>query len=333
MSNLITFGANSNSSPSALSPEMKIFLVNWRVGIRIILKYVIIPLVVFNCIGNIISFLIFIKPSFRKVSVGFYFSALSIANILGSTVSIYNYLNLIVYNSSFYKTNYYTLMLFLQTTTPYYTSWLSVCVILDRCLSVVSVKLIKILDSRKLQIFVVAFLVTILTAFNIPILINQEFDLVTQHSAFYNNVYPFFDLIITTLLPFSLMCILNFATVMLLRKSKVKFKKKGNETSKEEKKQNKFLVTSIALNVLFFIFFVPQSLIQIWVKALFDQTNGENQIYSFIMNLNLVNVFSVSRTTYFFVQPFFYYGVNPIYRKELNESVKMIFKNIKICKK
>ena len=279
-------------------------------------------LVAFNLIANTINFFIFAKPNFKKVSVSFYLAALSISNIIASYVVIFFYVwwKVNAGKRSFQLTSYFPVLLFFQATVPFYTSWLSVCVVLDRCLSTISVKVMNVLKLLKFKISVLVILMISLTSINIPILLNQNINPVTLRGSYYENAFPFIDLIITTSLPFILMCLLNIKTISMLKKSK--FKTNNTNVSKDEKKQKRFLITSIALNVLFLFTFVPQALIQIWIMVLFNQTGGKSQFYSFLMNLQLPQVFAFLKMIYFSTQIFIFYITNPIYRKEMKNSVK-----------
>ena len=309
-----------------LTPEMNRFLAYWRSLLSFLKEYVFMLIVAFNLITNSINFFIFMKPNFKKVSVSFYLTLLSLSNIVASYVVIFFYVWWKLYsgNPIFQTFSYFPILLYFQSTIPFYTSWLSVCVILDRCLSTISVKVMNNLKARKLQISFCLILFMVLTSLNIPILLNKNINPVTLRGYYYDSIFPFIDLIVTTSLPFILMCFLNFKTVSMLKKSKLKFKMKKRKVTKEDKKQKRFLVTAIALNFLFFLTFVPQAIIQIWILILFNQTSGKSQLYSFLMKLQLPQVFALLKMIYFSTQILIYYVTNPIYRKELKRTVKTL---------
>jgi hypothetical protein len=105
-------------------------------------------IIVFNCLGNFINLMIFTRPSFRKVSMGFYLAALAIADTLSSFIVLYYYLLYEFNNGYLMLQSYYPFVLYFYLTVSFYSSWLSVLVTLDRCLSAISVKFITILNKR-----------------------------------------------------------------------------------------------------------------------------------------------------------------------------------------
>ena len=85
-----------------LTPEMNRFLAYWRSLLSFLKEYVFMLIVAFNLITNSINFFIFMKPNFKKVSVSFYLTLLSLSNIVASYVVIFfmcggNYILVIQY--------------------------------------------------------------------------------------------------------------------------------------------------------------------------------------------------------------------------------------------
>ena len=165
-SKILIFGdnTNGNSSIASLSPEMVNFLINWRKAFEYINRYTIIPIVLINIIANLINVLVFIRPSFKKVSIGFYLATLSIANIIASFDLMVQYTQFAIIGVQIFPTRgYFQILLYFQTTLTLYSPWLTVFVTLDRCLSTLSIKMIKILKDHKLQF---AFLFSLIMIFN-----------------------------------------------------------------------------------------------------------------------------------------------------------------------
>jgi hypothetical protein len=305
--------------------------------LKFIRKNLTMVIIVFNFLANLINLMIFTRPRFRKVSVGFYFAALAIVDIIGSFHVLYFYIlyeYIIKNNLMLYEQSYYSFLVYFYSTVSFYSSWLSVLVAVDRCLSVISVKLIKILENRKIQVSAVVSLVVVLSLVNIEIWV-YGIDLSYGSISYYKNEYPYVDLILSSILPFSLMCAFNITTVILLKKSKGKLKMRKSTTKKIENKENRFILTSIGLNVLFFISFLPLSITKVCKLYFLKKTYTINGLYwtlLYTMTVGIDDLMGYWKMIYFFAQGFLYYSLNPVYRTELNELVKRFASVFKCCK-
>ncbi len=290
-----------------------------------------IPLVVLNIISNLINFLVFTRLRFRKVSVGFYFAGLAIANIFCSIIVIYYYLIYIYSIRVFEGKRYFSFLFYFSSTVSFYSAWFSVLVSLDGCLCVISVKLMNTLKKRVFQVILVACIIVALSLVNIQIWKNDNINPITRRDYYFDDVYPYVELLISSFLPFLLMCAFNITTVILLKRSKGKLRTQ-RRIKKSGDKENRFLITSIALNILFFFTFLPKSIVQIWIISLFYKSNenaSQNILFKHIMALHLDQLFAYWKMIYFFTHIFIYYGVNRIYRNELNDIIKRLI----FCKK
>jgi hypothetical protein len=139
-------------------------------------------------------------------------------------------------------------------------------------------------------------------------------------SFFYIKVYPYLSIAITSALPFLIMCIANITTVVHLKKSK---KKLNVSLKKKENRENRFIVISISLNILFIFTHLPDSILQLWNEYRIGAFSVVTilEFYFIVIGRNFTIIATYWKFVYSMSQMFIHLATNSIFRDELKTLV------------
>ena len=112
----------------------------------------------FGLSGNIICFLIYSRKTFEKISVSFYFKAVSINNIIALQQTLVNFMSLAIGDNPFYIRNISSIsckiLVYLEYSTLSISTWIMVIVLFDRFMTIKFNKRFQFLDNFKLKILI-----------------------------------------------------------------------------------------------------------------------------------------------------------------------------------
>ena len=312
-----------------------------------LIYYFSIPFMVIILIGNGLNFIVFMNKKFQSSSTTFYLLALALIDML----TIINILCFHLYGMKLILIITFDghplvakVCTYLNSTIPFYSSWVSVLIAFDRFMSTCSVKLMKTLKNKKLQLLLVFSIIVFLSIINVDLLIDAYGVYPYENSfqtgstsrlfsfpAFYINIFPYLDMIVTSILPFILMCTFNIATVVTLKRSKIISGVIARQLRKKNKNENRLLKISMWLNVLFFIACAPLSIMQIWNNSR-DSTHIVSGVNGFFMAMyyQLYIIAFYWRALYPASQFLMHMCVNSVYKNILKNKIKSLFR---FCKR
>ena len=274
--------------------------------------YVPIPYVIINTIVNLLCLIIFMRKPFSQLTIGFYLSCLSVADILQGLMVLINYPAISNYLKD--SGNYSEIICrlftsqYLYYTIPYYSPWILAVSSLERAITVRHIHSINYLRKRYIQIIIMVTVLVAVTLMNIDLVISYYVydsffsiecildEFVTAFSIAYNaQMGSIKDAAILILLPFLIMTVSNLITSAAIIKSKKKLIKHSSVG-----RELKFAFTTIGLNFGFLIMYSPQ--FAFWFYTAF---------------LNSVDPFEM------YVDPYYYASIN--YTKKILYYVRSLF--------
>jgi hypothetical protein len=295
-----------------------------------------LTLSIINSITNILCLIVFLQKKFRSTSTGFYFSCLSVVDILQSYLVIGFYaqkFNIQIENLSNFLCKFHH---YLYSTLPLYPSWILVIIAVDRLISIRFLKYASILNKLKTKVLVVASIIILTSLLNTVAFFLFRFETSENSSISFctvpkeyletaHNLLIYNCLISITIVPFLIMTVSNsITTAGLIRSKRRALGTKTNDMTREIK----FGTTMISLNILFFIFYVPVCILMML---------QENSSYTFtikeasmFMNDRLYFTFYILvylRHAHSCLQLFVYLLVNKLFRKEF---IKILCKCVRV---
>ena len=346
--------------------------------------YLSIPLIIMNLIGNAANYTVFSQATFNhKISIGFYLRWLAIVGILESYVIFYIFLvKLDIEISSLSKVacdiHTYVLM-----TLPYYSPWFTAIVALERLVQTLSIKSIRLLTDKRFRYSTVAITFLCLSIVNVNVFVDSFFKMNNAQittatndssslssrslseinrclvSSFYASIFVYVDSMIAIILPFVLMTVANIIVAIKIKQSKTKSRvvqqhHVNTNNNSNVIKENKFLIISLSLNILFFVthsvsvilnlYLVPfkqeyptklnelNSLDHSPFNLLFMKAIGEFSIYNIQQNSIIIAYYF--KYIYYIIQFFLHLAINNVFRHEFITLIKskqhiFVFKKIK----
>lgn len=267
---------------------------------------------VLGIIGNIISFIVFSRPTFQKNSVSIYFRALAIFDmfIIYSAILDFYY---IFYE---YFIPNYSNSVCVACTYSYYTlgsitGWILISFSIDRVQS-----LKKVTNTMKrpivhYSVIIAIFLVLLLLYIEIPIYLRLS-PIEIYGTTFYvcdPSLLPFGKVINIiyivdgSILPFVIMTISSLVTIKLLRDSRSHVGTFLMADNKRKNRDNKFAITSLAFNFLFIVLKMPLVIVI---------TIGYNFVNYYFLQIAIL-LFFLDYSIKFFV----HFVSNCLFRREL----------------
>ena len=216
-------------------------------------------------LGNIASFIIFSRRTFRKNSISTYCQALAIFESL-TLIELLNYVALLFYDSSLAATSD-ALCKILNYIPSLYSSipaWILVAFSLDKMLSMRTTST-PILKKKWFQWSVVCVIVLshLLLYIAVPIMLQRiEFfpGYYVCNIAFLNffNAFVIITLVETCYIPFIVMLVLSILTIRQLMKSRNSVERTAGHVNKDRRSRDaRYAISSITFNFMFITFKLP----------------------------------------------------------------------------
>ena len=111
--------------------------------VKFILAHTTYPFMFLDIFSNLINLFVFTRIAFRRLSVGFYFVCLTVADFFQFITILFQYkANYFVIAYGCYQNGFIEIYIlsYLATTVPFYSSWFSTFIALDRFVSIKSIK-------------------------------------------------------------------------------------------------------------------------------------------------------------------------------------------------
>ena len=328
--------------------------------------YLSIPLIVLNILGNGLNLIIYLDKSFRKTSIGFYLVCLALVDTLNIYTIIYYYelklfdIEAVIYELQIGNDYWKMVVIYFRETIPYFSPWISVLVALDRSISVYSIKSMGLLSNKKFQFSVVSITIFLLLLVNVDLLFQyyvydyQEIHAVGLYnnydvgvgqyilaltflatSNYYKVILPYMNLFVSSVIPFLVMTIANTLTWIRLRRSKDKFKTQGGGMTKEQRRENRFLVIAVSLNILMLITLAPITFFETCgghENVRFHNSAFDGVIVDISYSRLCSQFYKVAfywRYLYSTSQVFLYFSINKVYRDVFRQKISFLSSKIK----
>ena len=266
-----------------------------------VLAYSIV--LVLGAFGNIFSFIIFSRDKFRKTSFSLYFRVLAISDTLTLFYTINDIQNEVL-DLDLKKSSYFwckTANYWLYSISPV-SGWLLVVISIERMLSIIKPNKFLFLKKKQTQATICCVNLAFNLIFYIPLIVYKDYQEIKNTNDTNSteiayecvdleelNIVNWLDLFNSTILPFLMMAICTSITVKRIFKSRAKATAYIKDTSaKHENAQSyklkqrdiKFAVTSVVLNVLFFVCNLPSCVFYLVKDYIYIEDVDENLIYS-----------------------------------------------------
>ena len=229
---------------------------------------------IMGAVGNVFSFIIFSRNKFRNTSFSLYFRVLAFSDTF-TLLYIINDIPNALFGHDLQNRSYFWCKIFrygLYSIAPV-SGWILVVVSLDRMLSIIKPNKFLFMKQTKTQIIICILILVFDLIYYIPLILYKDYQKQTNLS---NNtselvykcvnleeerIVDWMDLVNSTLLPFLGLAISTTITLNKLFKSRsktvIEIKNTNIQNTKLKKRDIKFAVISVVLNILFFVFNLP----------------------------------------------------------------------------
>ena len=277
-------------------------------------------------IGNLISFIVFCRPVFRKNSISVYCCALAIFDCFTLNQLIMD-INLIFfdyfppyYSDITCKVYYYISIAFSNI-----PAWILVSFSIDKMLSMTNSKRFKFIKKRSFQIGIIAvyaivnillFSEILVLLKRVPLYSNNSLDLTCDLNKMpLVSIFDALYLIIGSIIPFMIMSFSSVSTFKVLKESRKKTIGNGNNLLVYNRKRRdfKFAVSSLTFNCVFITLKMPLAIYYILDSLGLSMTNNFLLFSSLLFFTNSSIGFLVHLIS------------NSIYRKELGIILRKVF--------
>ena len=214
-------------------------------------------------IGNIISFIVFSRKTFRNNSISTYLKALAVADCL-TLIQIFQDIYVLAYATAFVNESDFTCKIFYYLWMEYTSlpGWILVAFSIDKMLNM-RTSTPKILKSKLFQWSVVAGIVVFHILIYSELLVSLKIVLArgvymcNLNFLDYFSIFTYAQLSISCLIPFAIMLITTILTIRSLSKSRLSLERIGKEDKKRKSRDIKYAASSVAFNVFFVVCKVP----------------------------------------------------------------------------
>ena len=287
-----------------------------------VLVFILPVVLVMGAIGNIFSFIIFSRDKFRKTSFSLYFRVLAFSDTF-TLLYIINDIPNVLYGQDLQNRSYFwckTFRYWLYAIAPV-SGWLLVVISLDRMLSIIRPNKFLFLKKKQTQATICFVNLAYNLIFYIPLIVYKDYQ--EQENLNSSNlteiiykcvnleqekIVDWLDLFNSTILPFLIMAISTSITVTKLFKSRSKTTAEAKPNTKLKQRDTKFAITSVALNLFFFIFNLPVCVLYLLAD------------FIYIEDVDYVLIFCVTLITYYLNFGVVFYVnlvTNSMFRNEL----------------
>ena len=287
-----------------------------------ILVFILPVVLVMGAVGNMFSFIIFSRSRFRKTSFSLYFRVLAFSDTF-TLLYIINDIPNELYDQDLQNRSYFwckTFRYWLYSIAPV-SGWLLVVISLDRMLSIIRPNKFLFLKKKQTQATICFLTLAYNLIFYIPLIVYKDYQAQENSNSSNSteiiykcvnleeqNIVNWLDLLNSTLLPFLIMAISTSITVTKLFKSRSKTTAEAKPNTKLKQRDTKFAITSVGLNLFFFIFNLPVCVFMVLASFIFFDDVDSKLIFCAVLityYLNFGVVFYVNILT------------NSIFRNEL----------------
>ena len=215
---------------------------------------------IFGTFGNLICFFVFSRKKFQKISVTFFFKAISINNCIILLHELRHYVDTAFsYNIKLISEISCKITLYLVYSTMSISAWIMVYIIIERYISIQFFKKFKFLCYFKFKCMILSLIYFLSFGIYLPVGINGRLRSIDSNETSINKICDFnnnknlitlIDLIYFELIPFILMIIFTSLTIFVIFQSRIRFKNQIGHTNRL-KKDIYFALTSIIVNFVF----------------------------------------------------------------------------------
>lgn len=272
-------------------------------------------------VGNVISFIVFSQKRFRNTLFNVYFRALNLIYSFTITYTLFDYFNY-QFNANIQTVSWLFchFNLYLIYSIAPVAAWLLVVISLDRMLSTKYPSKYLMRKNKRIQILICIFFLIFNLIYYIPLAIYQNYEEtfnnvtnMTDVTCTLNDsgVVYWMDLFNSTLIPFIFMTAFSTITVRHLFKSRLNILNRINQ------KDYKFAITSISMNVCFFVLNSPIVI----VPLIFNYVDIDQKLYDLFYVISIIPYY-VDFGLIFYINIF----VNSLFRQEFLDTIYSRFK-------
>jgi hypothetical protein len=273
-------------------------------------------IVLLGILGNIISFIVFSRKTFRNNSISTYCRALAVLDCLTIIELIENVYRIVNFRSYIFFSNesdiWCKLFYYLSAQYSAIPAWILVAFSVDKMLNM-RISPPQMLKSKLFQWMIVTGIVLLHFILYIELLTSLKLEISPFNKTYYNSSYVcnytflsyFYPLLYaqlseTCIIPFAIMIVTSCITISLLIRSRSHLERTGNADKRRRMRDIKFAISSLAFNVVFIAFKMP-----FFISYFLFKNFDFNQI-AFLF-------FLVNCSSNFFI----HFATNSIFRREL----------------
>ena len=273
-----------------------------------------------SIIGNILAFIVYSRKTFQNTIFSTYFRILTIFDTLTILNGIDDLIRLSGIDTYWTISKLTCRVAYLITySIPSISSWILSIISIDRCLSIIKPAKYLFRKTIKFQLIVCLFIVLLNFAFHLPTMINaniyQKNESISQLKVCENRneMIELMDILVGVLIPFIIMFISNIIIINAIFKSRKNTKLNNNNHNSF--RDIRYSITSISLNVSYFLLNMPLS-IYLALKILIDVDE--------ITDLNITISLSIIYYTHFGTLFYVSFLINTLFRNEFLNLIKDI---------
>lgn len=302
--------------------------MNEGLVIKIIYDFYLI-VKIFGIFGSVVLLILYYQPCLRKLSVSLYMQSLAISSTLDNIFYIIFEFILPNHNSSIEmcKFSSYLLILFIPM-----SIWFEVAASFDRLLTIVYFNRFKLIRKTSFRVTIILMIIFYSLIFNLSIASNYylkekndyyTLNVSSECVAFDSKSIEKVNFLNTTSLPFCLMLFCSLSTFFGVLRShrhlRKMFTEKKSHKLKLYRRDLKFGITMIFLNLMFLIMVSPWRLTNIFDYNPFDnETNWfYYQVFGYLIGLLYESYFSLNF--------YFQFATNSVIRKQVYAFFKKGF--------
>ncbi|CAF0930273.1 unnamed protein product [Rotaria sp. Silwood1] len=299
-----------------------------RFNVALFLRYVGTPIVIFGCIGNFLSILVFSRKALRSRSCSIYFLALSMSDIsvlIGYTLEnlLYHGYSIQLLSNSFMCKS----IIFLIYASTDISNYLLTLAAMDRCIllsnSTIRYRFCRKLTAKLMIIFVVILFSLMNSHFLFGFRIDSEgycLPASKNYIYFYVHHYDsYIDIIKTVLIPFIIIFICNtFIIFKYTRRNTLISNSSIRRKNRRRREKDRQLTWFLLSTSLLFIFLSLPSEINDFVRTHLSQNFQKKYICQLWASTTLfILIHQINHASHFYV----YTLTGPIFRKEFQKLI------------
>ena len=269
-----------------------------------------ISVISIGMLGNILSFIVFSRKTFRKNSISTYCRALAVFDCL-SIIQLVSQIDRYLENKSDVNCKLFYYLSIEYTAIP---PWILVAFSIDKMLNM-KTSTPNILKSKLFQWSVVAAIVIFHLLLYSELLISvklepvffltEEVQICNFQFLSYLNTFIYAELADTCIIPFVIMILSSIVTIRLLMRSRKSLERFGNRNNVRRRRDIKYSISSLVFNFLFLAFKTPFFVSYLLPETAFFNNYFYTQLAFLLFMINCSSNFFIHLTT------------NSIFRREI----------------